>query len=132
MKTNNTKSIIPGPDRKAPDCLTGRDRTRAGQNLKLEDKLQEALKLHQTGNLDDASVIYNKILEDQPDNIDAISLLGTLNLQTENLDEARVLLKKSLALKPENATTHNNRGSALQASGRFQEAITSYKQAIDA
>ena len=99
-------------------------------NLKLEDKLQEALELHQTGNLDDASIIYNKILEEQPDNLDAISLLGTLNLQKGNLDEACVLLKKSLALKPENATTHNNLGSALQASGRFKEAITSYKQAI--
>ncbi len=93
-------------------------------------ELQEALKLHQAGNLLDASVLYNKILEEQPDNVDTISLLGTLNLQTGNLDEARVLLKKSLALNPDNAMTHNNLGSALQASGRFKDAITSYKQSI--
>ncbi|ODS30073.1 MAG: peptidase [Candidatus Scalindua rubra] len=92
--------------------------------------LQEALKLHQTGNLDAAANLYNKILEEQPDNIDAISLLGALNLQTGNLDVACVFLKKALALKPDNAMAHNNLGSALQASGRLDEAIASYKQAI--
>lgn len=93
-------------------------------------ELQEALELHQTGNFDAASILYNLILEKHPRNIDAISLLGTLNLQTGNLDDARVLLKKSLALKPDNAITHNNLGSVLQASGRFNDAITSYKQSI--
>jgi tetratricopeptide (TPR) repeat protein len=91
---------------------------------------QEALKLHQTGNLADASVLYNKILEEQPDNFDTISLLGTLNLQTGNLDAACLLLKKSVKLKPNNALAHNNLGSVFQSSGRYKEAITSYKQAI--
>ena len=48
----------------------------------LEDMLKEALEFHQSGNLPAALVVYNKILEKQPYNIDTISLLGTLNLQT--------------------------------------------------
>ncbi len=95
-----------------------------------KNMLQEALKLHQTGNLTDASVLYKKILEEQPDNVDTISLLGTLNLQAGNLDAACLLLKKSIELKPDNAIAHNNLGSVFQSSGRFEEAITSYKHAI--
>ncbi len=94
-------------------------------------EFQEALKLHQTGNLADASILYNKILEKEPDNFDTISLLSTLNLQTGNLDAACVLLKKSTELKPDNAIAHGNFGSALHASGKFEEAMYSYKRAIE-
>lgn len=92
--------------------------------------LQEALKLHQTENFNEAAILYNKILKMQPHNIDTISLLGTLNLQTGNFDDACLLLKKSIKLKPNNASAHNNLGSVFQSSGRFEEAITSYKQSI--
>jgi len=37
MNTENQKSEIPGPDRKTPDCRTGRDRTRAGRNPKFKN-----------------------------------------------------------------------------------------------
>lgn len=101
------------------------------KTLNKNTEFQEALKLHQTGNLVDASILYNKILEEQPDHFDTISLLSTLNLQTGNLDAACVLLKKSTELKPDNAIAHGNLGSALHASGRFQEAMYSYKRAIE-
>ena len=94
-------------------------------------EFQEALNLHQTGNLAGASTIYNRILEEQPDHLDTISLLGTLNLQAGNFDAACVLLKKSTELKPDNAIAHCNLGSALHASGRFNDAIYSYKSAIE-
>ncbi len=94
-------------------------------------EFQEALKLHQSGNLADASILYNKILEEQPDNFDTISLLSTLNLQTGNFDTACKLLIKSTELRPDNATAHGNLGSALHASGRFHEAMYSYKRAIE-
>ncbi len=68
MKTNNLKS--------------------KSRDSKLSTMLQNALKLHQTGKLEEASFVYNMILEEQHNNIDAISLLGTLKMQTGNHDEA--------------------------------------------
>ncbi len=94
-------------------------------------EFQEALKLHQTGNLADASILYNKILKEHPDHFDTISNLSILNMQTGNLDAACELLKKSTELKPDNAVAHGNLGSAFHASGRFEEAIYSYKRAIE-
>lgn len=96
----------------------------------LTDMLQKGIKLHKSGDLDAAANIYNKILEQHSDNIDTISLLGTLNLQTGNLDTARYLFEKLIKLKPDNAIAHNNLGSVFQLSKRFNEAIISYKQAI--
>ncbi|MCP3967067.1 MAG: tetratricopeptide repeat protein [Lentisphaerae bacterium] len=64
------------------------------QEPKLEDMLSVALKHHQTGNFEAAATLYNEVLEIQPNNIKAISLLGTLNLQTGNHDTACMLLKK--------------------------------------
>ncbi len=101
------------------------------KTLNSNTEFQEALKLHQTGNLTDASIIYNRILEEQPDHFETISLLGTLNLQTGNLDAACVLLKKSTELKPDNAIAHCNLGSTLHASGRFEDAVYCYKRAIE-
>ncbi|MCP4414037.1 MAG: tetratricopeptide repeat protein [Gammaproteobacteria bacterium] len=101
------------------------------QEPKLEEMLSEALKHHQAGNFEVAATLYNEVLEIQPNNIKAISLFGTLNLQTGNHDTACMLLKKSLSLKPDNAMAYNNLGSALQASGRFEESIKFYKRAIE-
>jgi tetratricopeptide (TPR) repeat protein len=107
------------------------DHTMEEKQHKLASMFREATRLHQTGNLVDASIFYNKILEEQPDNFDTISLLGTLNIQSGNLDEACLLLKKAIVLKPDSAISHGNLGSALQASGRFEEAMHSYKRAIE-
>ncbi|GAX60016.1 hypothetical protein SCALIN_C05_0101 [Candidatus Scalindua japonica] len=99
------------------------------QITELASMLQQANKLHQAGKLVEASFIYNKILKKQHDNIDAISLLGTLKIQTGNHDEACVLLEKALVLSPDDAITYNNLGSALHASGRYEDALVNYKQA---
>jgi thioredoxin-like negative regulator of GroEL len=50
-----------------------------------ENEFQNALKHHQAGNFDVAALLYNKVLEQQPDNINAITLLGTVNLQKGNM-----------------------------------------------
>ncbi|ODS30036.1 MAG: peptidase, partial [Candidatus Scalindua rubra] len=93
--------------------------------------LQEALKLHQVGNLAAAAIFYNKLLEKQPDNIDAIFLMGTLNLQQGNFDTACMLFRKTLELRPDYAIAHSNLGTALQGSGRLDEAIVNYRKAIE-
>ena len=50
-------------------------------NMKTKDLIQKAYDLHQAGILTTAERIYNKLLEEQPEHIDALFLLGTLNLQ---------------------------------------------------
>ena len=93
--------------------------------------LQEAFDLHQAGKLTEAAALYNKILEDTPDNADAAFLRGTLYLQQGNHGASCALLEKSIALKPDNAMAHNNLGTALKEQGELDKAVICYKRAIE-
>ena len=91
---------------------------------------QSALKHHQAGDLAMAAYSYTKILDHQPEHVDVLFLLGTLNLQLKNYDSACVLLRKTLRLKPDYGIAHGNLGSSLQGLGRLEEATVSYQQAV--
>ena len=93
--------------------------------------LQEALKLHQDGNLTEAANFYHMILEKQPGNVDANFLLGTLNIQQRNLDLATKFLKKTISLKLDHAEAHYNLGNVLKDQGKLNEAVFSYQKALE-
>ncbi|MGR3303933.1 MAG: tetratricopeptide repeat protein, partial [Candidatus Scalindua sp.] len=92
---------------------------------------QEALKLHQDGNLTEAATFYHMILEKQPGHVDANFLLGTLNLQQGNLDLATIFLKRAITLKPDHVTAHNNLGTVLQTQGKLSAAVASFNKVIE-
>ncbi|MFQ5962995.1 MAG: tetratricopeptide repeat protein [Candidatus Scalinduaceae bacterium] len=96
----------------------------------IEDLLQEGHNCHQTGNLAAAAQLYQKILDKQPGNIDAIFLLGTLNLQQGNLETATIFLRKAIELKPDHVVAYNNLGTVLQKQRKLDEAVLSFNQAI--
>ena len=95
------------------------------------DLFHEALTLHQAGNLAEAANLYHKILKNEPEHVDAIFLLGTLNIQQGNLELATTFLKKTISLKPDHVAAHNNLGTALQSQGRLSEAVVIYNRIID-
>ncbi len=65
--------------------------------------LQEIARLHFDGQLDEAAVRYRALLVEQPDNVDALHLFGTLLRQRGAFDEAATLLAKACGLAPERA-----------------------------
>ncbi len=98
--------------------------------METKELIHEAYKLHQAGMLTTAEELYRKLLDEQPEHIDALFFLGTLNLQQENYDTARTYFIKTLMLKPEHAMAHCNLGTALQKSGNLDGAIESYNKSI--
>ena len=127
-KRSSYKQVQSRP-RRGKRILSNGNRTGSSKTNN-KDLLQEALKLHQSGNLTEAVQLYHEILEEDPGNIDAIFLLGTSNLQQGNLDLAATFLKKAIALKPDNARAHNNLGTTYQEQGKSDEAIGCYRKAI--
>jgi len=99
-------------------------------NMEHKELIQEAYELHHAGKLTTAEKLYNKVLEEQPEHIDALFLLGTLNLQQGNYDTACTHFMKVLTLKPDHAMAHCNLGTALQKSGKLDKAIKSYNESI--
>jgi predicted O-linked N-acetylglucosamine transferase (SPINDLY family) len=98
--------------------------------LTIQQAFDLALQHHQAGRLREAEQIYRKILANQPNNADAMHLLGVLANQMGRPDAAIELIRRTIALHPQFADAHLNLGNALKDNGQVDEAITAYRQAI--
>ena len=92
--------------------------------------LDAALKHHHAGNLREAEAVYNKILELQPSNHEALHLLGFVMHQVGRKKDAADLIGKAVALKPDYAEALNNLGNVFVDQGEYEEAIAVYQKAI--
>src|ERR1700712_562011 len=85
--------------------------------------LQEALALHQRGDLARAAQLYRQVLNSQPNNFDARHMLGILRDQQGRSDEALTLLTAALKLKPDSLDALANYALVLGKLQRFDEAL---------
>ncbi len=95
-----------------------------------ERTLQQALALHQLGRLAEAERLYRQILQQDPNHIDALHLLGMAALQAGQKERGVRLLEKVIRIRPDIASAHSNLGVALRDLGRFTEAVASCDKAI--
>ncbi len=98
--------------------------------MSAENGIQQALVLHQRGQLAEAQTIYRSILTRSPDDFDALHLLGLIAYQASEFEEAEVLIGKAIGVNGDNPASHSNRGLALRGLKRFEEALASYARAI--
>lgn len=98
--------------------------------LTLAQAFEIALRHHNAGELQQAEIIYRQILDVQPDNPDALHLLGLVAHQVGQNDPAIELIGKAIQLYPDNPHFHANLGAALLESGRFAEAAESLAAAL--
>ncbi|XGV97289.1 MAG: tetratricopeptide repeat protein [Leptolyngbya sp. BL-A-14] len=96
----------------------------------LPESLTVALQLHRSGRLTEAESAYRQRLEHQPQDVDALNLLGALVYQQNRFEEAIVCFEQVLALQPENPDAYNSLGIALKGQGKLEEAVSHYQQAL--
>jgi protein O-GlcNAc transferase len=111
----------------APSAKTG-----SGQSMSIAGALDFALRHHQAGNLQTAESIYRQILQLDPDNPEALHLLGVTAYQQQRHETACTLIAQALARKPDFADAHSNLGNVLREMGRLDEAEKSFRKAIGA
>lgn len=105
--------------------------TPTGQvKLAIGEAMKIGLKLHQNGHFTQAEMLYVRILEAAPENIDTLHYLGLLCHQHNRGREAAELIKRIITLAPENADAHNNLGNVLEGMGKTDQAEDCYRQAI--
>jgi predicted O-linked N-acetylglucosamine transferase (SPINDLY family) len=100
------------------------------QHIDPAAKLQQALALHQQGRLSQAESLYRGVLDEAPDNFDALHLLGVVELQRGNPHEGLRLIGRALELNPNDAAAHLNLGNASMDLKRPEEALASYERAL--
>jgi Flp pilus assembly protein TadD len=98
--------------------------------MSAQEQLQIALDHHKSGRLAEAEDIYRAILKDNPDDANALNLLGSLAGELGRYDEAITLLKKAAAIGPTHAQFHGNLGALYQKLYRYDKAIASLRTAV--
>lgn len=84
--------------------------------------LQSALERHRTGKLGEAVSLYRQILRDDPENADALHLLGVIASESGERAMAVSLIERALTLAPAMCAAWNNLGGVLFEQGRLDEA----------
>jgi predicted TPR repeat methyltransferase len=120
--TGENGAVAPGTTEDAEQIPT---------ELSLSDALSLAIHLHRSEQLDDAELLYRRILEAAPEQPDAMHFLGVLSHQRGRSDAAIELIERSIALDPQHADRYNNLGNVLVESDRLPQATDAYKKAID-
>jgi len=93
--------------------------------------LQQALRLHQGGRVDEAAVLYRQVLARSPDNPDALHLLGLVLRRQGDAAQAVELIARAVELRPDSHAYRNNLGLALQDCGLHEPAAASFRAALE-
>src|SRR5258708_1963546 len=93
--------------------------------------LEAGMGHHTAGRLADAEVAYRQILSREPENPDAMHLLGVLAMQARRPAQAMDLIARAIEICPGAAEFHSDFGLALSATGRFDEALAALRRALE-
>ena len=95
-----------------------------------EDLLGQALDHHRAGRLEEASGLYQAILQARPDHTDALYLLGAIAHQTGQPAQSVALMRRTLAIAPDQARCYKILGLSLMALGMADEAEVSFQRLL--
>ena len=98
--------------------------------VNLQQLLDQAVQLHQKGNLAAAEALYLRLLEAEPSNSKLLVLLGMARAQSGRPQDALDAIATAVTINPEDAEGWLAYGNALRAVGRSAEAIGAYDRAI--
>jgi predicted O-linked N-acetylglucosamine transferase (SPINDLY family) len=98
--------------------------------VKISEALAIALRHHQAGRWREAEGIYRRILAADPQQVDALHLLGVVANQLGRPEMAVDYIGRAVAARRETPEFHNNLGLAYRALARFDEAVACGREAI--
>ena len=99
--------------------------------LDLKALAEEAVRIHQQGNLADAEKLYLRILDADPGLFGPRYYLGLLRLQQGRSAEAAEYLGEALKISPDHLGAMMNHGMAQQGAGRAAEALECFDRVLE-
>ncbi len=95
----------------------------------ISEALAIAVQHHQAGRLQAAEQVYRQILAVEPNQPDAIHLLGVIASRLGRPEVAVQYIERAIQLRGSDGAFHYNLGNALLAQGRPDEAIACFQRA---
>ncbi len=96
----------------------------------LQALFDQAIHLHQQGDLPGAERLYQQALLLEPKSFAPRHMLGVMRFQQGRLGEAASLIESALALNPQVAAAWTHLGNVQNAAGRLDEAANAYGRAL--
>ncbi|MEH6473391.1 MAG: tetratricopeptide repeat protein [Halopseudomonas sp.] len=100
------------------------------QARQIDRWMQQAVQLHQQGNLDGAEKGYRQVLAKQKRHPDALHLLGLVAHMRGNYPRALQLIRDAIKVQSANPEYHYNLGNVEKAAGRFVASVRAFKQCL--
>jgi protein O-GlcNAc transferase len=92
--------------------------------------IDEGVRLHLEGKLDEAEAIYRRILVGQPQNSEALHLLGVIAYQRKQYEEAEDLISRAIVCNKRIPDYRNNLGNVYLAQKLLDKAEECYRKAL--
>ncbi len=102
-----------------------------GAMATIPETLAIAVQHHQGGRLQAAEQIYRQILAVEPNQTDALHLLGVVAFQAGKPEAAVEIIQRAIRMRGNVAFYHNNLGEAYRGLRRTAEAIACYRRALE-
>ncbi|HBC86510.1 MAG TPA: hypothetical protein DCZ94_06105 [Lentisphaeria bacterium] len=96
-----------------------------------EKTLEDAKKSLSAGKEGEAEDSLRTLLVFEPDNQQALSLLGGIFYYSQRYSEAEMIFRRQIKLTPDNDSVYNHLGSVLAKQSKMQEAVTMTIKAIE-
>ncbi|MBY0405352.1 MAG: tetratricopeptide repeat protein, partial [Cyanobacteria bacterium] len=96
----------------------------------LNDAIEQAMTLHQSGKLVEAQKEYERIIADGEEDPLVIHLLGIVHQQNGDFKKALVLFQQSLLKDPNNPTFHYNSGLLYLETLEKSKALSAFQAAV--
>jgi protein O-GlcNAc transferase len=94
------------------------------------DLIQKGINLHQIGKIPEAEKHYLNVLKEEPDNFDALHLLGVAAYQQKKLATASEFLLKAIKVNDKVPAAYLNLGNVQRQLGNFDLAISYFNRAL--
>jgi len=100
-------------------------------DARYDPELSAGARHHEAGRFREAEQLYRRVLQRDPNNAEALNLLGVLAAQAGHPRDAKDLMAKAVAVDAGNPEFHYNLALVYQGTGDSDEAIKSYRRALD-
>ena len=97
---------------------------------KSNKQFQQALQLHQRGNIAAAKEIYLQLQANDPENPEVLHYLGLVEYQTNNLASAIELISQAIKLSANEPNYYSNLAMCYTDQGEYDQAENNYRTAL--
>ncbi|HSZ67062.1 MAG TPA: tetratricopeptide repeat protein [Xanthobacteraceae bacterium] len=96
----------------------------------LSRMLRRALQAYEAGDLAKADRLYTAVLQEEPNNFDALHGLGKLSCDCRRFDAALALIQRALTIDPGRADGFSSLGLVFYYLRRLNDALTSFNEGL--